>query len=739
MKYFFLVLLLNILNIPSWPQEIKGKVSEEVQGKKQALAGVNIFWSGTSVGTTSDVSGHFSIPVPVSGKTSLIVSFIGYQTDTIKAGEIGRNLDIILTPNLELSEITVLGKQKGTRMDKMNPIQTTVISSAGLQQAACCNLAESFETSASVEVNYSDALTGAKQIMMLGLAGIYSQLMTENIPNMRGLGSTFGLSYIPGTWMESIQVSKGTSSVINGFESITGQINTEFKKPNTGEKLFLNVYGNDETKIEVNMNSSIHLNDQWSTIILGHMENLNKRIDMNHDGFLDLPLNRQYNIMNKWLYKGKKGLETRFGFNIIDDKRTAGEVNYSRENTNPADSIYGISMDTRRYEVYMKNGYIFQNRPATSIGLISSYTNHRQRSMFGYTGYSGTQNSLYTNLIFQSYIGNTFHSYSTGLSFVADDYREILGDSLFSRLEKIPGVFFQYTYQPGDRLTLMGGIRADYHNRYGFFYTPRIHIRFKPTESITVRASAGKGYRSANIIAENSYLLASSKKIKVLEKPGQEKAWNYGLNVLKSVPIADREMTLSVEYYRTDFQNQVVVDMEQDPSSIYIYNLDGKSYSNAWQFDLMYELLPGMDLTMGYRITDVKTTYHNQLMEKPLVNRYKGLVNASYTTPMHKWQFDFTWQINGPGRLTSVASNPLQYQREERFPSYHILNTQITKRFRYWDVYLGAENLTDFRQHRPVLAYEEPFSPYFDASMVWGPITGRMIYLGLRLKINRYE
>ena len=736
MKNICILFILLILPYTSQAQDITGRVYEAgPDGKKVPLSGVNVYWAGTTIGSTTDIRGLFSIQRLADNHT-LIFSYIGYANDTVEVLSPGIPVDVVLSGAVELSDITIHGKRKGSHYDKMNPIVTSIISEAGLQQAACCNLSESFETSASVDVNYSDALTGARQIMMLGLAGIYSQLMTENIPALRGLGSTFGLGYIPGTWMQSIQVSKGTSSVVNGYESITGQINTEFKKPENSEKLFFNVYGNNEMKLDMNVNTSVHINDRWSTAILGHVENLGNRMDMNRDGFMDLPLVRQYNVMNRWKYQGVKGFESRFGFSVIDEKRTAGQLAFDRGMQTDPGNIYGIALDTRRYNLWIKNGYLFPSRPNTSLGLINSFTFHDQQAAFGNTRYSGREYSFYTNYMFQSFIGNSFHSYTTGLSLNADTYRESLNDSAFHRTEVVPGVFYQYTYQPGDNFTLMGGIRADYHNLYGLFFTPRVHVRVNPFPLLTLRGSAGKGYRTANIIAENSYLLASSRNIRVLEDPEQERAWNYGLNLQKTFRLREKDLLVSAEYYRTDFLNQMVVDMEQDASTIMIYTLEGKSYSNAWQFDMSYELLSRWHLNLGYRITDVKTTYDGRLLEKPLVNRYKFLLNSSYSTRLNKWQFDITWQVNGPGRLTSTDSYPPQYRRDSRFPAYHIVHAQVTRRTRYVDIYLGGENLTNFRQENPVLAFDEPFSPYFDASMVWGPITGRMIYLGLRLHID---
>jgi outer membrane receptor for ferrienterochelin and colicin len=471
-------------------------------------------------------------------------------------------------------------------------------------------------------------------------------------------------------------------------------------------------------------------------MLLAHGETATIKSDANGDGFNDSPVMNQINFMNSWKYQGSKGFESRFGFKVINESRTGGQLTFNRNQEINTSNGYGITLDTRRYEGYLKMGYVFANRPGTSVGFINSAYHHDQGSVFGLNRYKGLHESYSSTLLFQSFIGNTFHGFTAGVSYLFDSYEESLNDSIFNRIEAVPGAFFQYTYQPGEKMTLMAGLRGDYHNLFSFMLTPRLHFRYNLTKGLTLRASIGKGYRTANVIAENSALLASSRSIRVIESPEQEIAWNYGLNLSHRIEINGREMLFSAEYYRTDFQNQVIVDLEHDISLIRIYNLDGKSYSNAYQFDFSYEPVRGLDLKLGYRITDVKTTIDDMLIEKPLVNRHKGLINTSYITRLKKWQFDLTLHINGMGRLASTSALPQEYQRNKTFPTYTILNGQLTKRFKYLDLYLGSENITNFKQEEPILASADPFGPYFDASMVWGPIRGRMFYMGIRIDIK---
>ncbi len=733
MKSIILVFLLfagTIIN----GQEISGIVFTLSEGNiQEPLPGVNLYWEGTQTGTVSDENGEFEL-IPADNGIYLIASFIGFKNDTIDvAGH--QFIEIELSTTWELDEVVVVGKQESSFISQINPLLVQNITNAELQKAACCNLSESFETNASVDVSYSDAVSGAKKIELLGLHGKYVQMMTENLPNLRGISTTYGLSYIPGSWMESIQISKGASSVVNGYESITGQINVEYKKPDNSDKLYLNLYSNHIGKLEGNIDASVKLNKKWSTMVFGHAENFQNKVDHNNDSFLDAPLIKQFNVFNRWKYRNKNHA-AQFGFQVIEEDRIGGQVDFSESNNLNVLDHYGINIKTNRYLVWGKTGYVIDRWEKTSIGFMNSYTFHDQSSLFGNNDYDGIEQTYYANLVLQSRLGDCRHNYSTGISFLFDDYKEQLNDSIFKRIESVPGLFFQYTYSNENNLTALVGLRADFHNLYGTFYTPRFHLKYNLTESTIVRTSAGKGYRTTNIIAENSYLLASSRQLIIGDKLKQEEAWNYGINFTQIVNIKARELNINVEFYRTDFINQVIIDREQDVSEIHIYNLDGQSFSNNYQVEVVYELIPRLDVIAAFRYSDVRMNINNQLEREPMVNRYKGLLNLSYKTNMDKWQFDFTLQMNGDARLPNTQANPVEYRRPENSPAYSIINAQITKYFKMWNVYFGVENLTGFTQDDPIIASEDPFGKYFDSSIVWGPIMGRKLYFGLKFKIN---
>jgi len=729
------ILLFSIPAIIYGQGKIEGKIYDSEDPDGAGLAGANIVWAGTTSGTSTNAAGVFAIK-RVKETDQLVVSFIGYRTDTltIKAGE-----DYIrhgLRQQNQLDEVIISEKSAGAHISRTDPILTVNITGAELCKAACCNLSESFVTNASVDVNYSDASTGAKQIQLLGLAGTYTQILTENIPSVYGLNTAYGLNYIPGPWMESIQISKGTSSVRNGYESMAGQINVEYKKPRTGEKFFANVFTSDAGRKELNMNSSVILSDRLSTMLSVHGELQNSSSDHNKDGFRDEPDIAQSNIFNRWDYMTGH-FTVRTGIKILNEERIGGQFSYQPGNRDTWTNGFGIRINTRRYEAFNKIGVVFGSEENMSVGLIQSFAYHDQGSFYGLKKYDGTQKAYMSNLLFQWIPAHSKHTIDAGFSYKYDLYDEQLDNILLGRKESVPGLFAQYTFTDSSKMTLITGIRADFHNLYGTLITPRIHLRFLVIPGLTLRASAGKGYRAGNILAENAFLLASSRSMIIAGDIDIEEAWNTGFSLTADVPLGSRVVKLSGEVYRTSFINQVITDLDADVNQVRFYNLDGRSFSNVAQIEASTRLFEGFDLLAAWRWNDVRMTIDGTLREKPLSGRNKGLITASWLTHLRKWQYDYTFQFNGPGRIPSTAANPEAYRQGDRFGSYVIMNAQITRNFKKWNIYLGSENLTGFRQHNPIIASEDPFGEYFDSSLIWGPVHGRKVYAGLRIFFNR--
>lgn len=747
MKKLLFIILLFIASF-SQAQTIKGRIVEQnVNGEEVGLPGASVFCKSTNIGTVTDIDGNFELDR--KGNEELTVSFVGYTSKTIKIPLSQSSIKIEMKSGQTLNEVEIVQRKRTTYVSTNKPILTQVVTGEELCKAACCNLGESFETNASVDVSFADAVTGAKQIQMLGLTGQYVQLMTENMANFRGIASKFGLSYVPGAWMDAISISKGAGSVISGYESIAGQISVDYKKPEKSEKLFVNGYVNEVGKMELNSNFSIKLNDNWSTMFLLHGSQLNNKIDENKDGFLDIPLSKQGNFINRWSFKNEN-INLQFGLKIIDENRLGGQKDFDKKQyTKEAKGAYGINIDTRRYEAFVKTGILMPKYENTSMAILINLTDHEQDSYYGIREYYGRQKSAYVNYIFQSIFGDNEHQkYSAGATYIYDNYDENLEGTPFNRDEKVIGGFFQYTGDFNEMWTLMAGIRYDYNSIYGGFITPRIHIKLNPDENTSIRTSFGIGYRSANVIAENNTYLGSGRKVIVngeafkaqsIDGLDMEKALNYGLNFHRTIEIYGRELSLSADYYRTDFKKQVIVDLDTNPHEINFYNLDGKSYSDSYQVEAKYQVIPRLETTIAYRYNKVRQSDKNgDLIEPALKSRYKGLLNLSYSTNMKIWQFDYTFQFNGDGRMPNDYNTSGDLVEVADFKPFTVMNAQITKYFRNWSIYIGAENIADFHQENPIIAAETPWdNTKFDTSKIWGPIHGRKFYFGFRFSIDR--
>ncbi|QOI98353.1 MAG: TonB-dependent receptor [Flammeovirgaceae bacterium] len=752
----FLITILLMACQYAYGQKLMGLVVEKnTQGADEPLAGASVFWLGTTIGTTTGANGIFMIE-RVGNHQKLVVSYVGFKSDTVDVTN-QTSVKIYLVSEQVLEEITVQGWRPASGLDQARNINTVIMSEKELFKAACCNLSESFETNPSVDVAFTDAITGTRQIQMLGLAGPNTLISIENMPGVRGLAASQGIQFIPGTWINSIQVTKGVGSVVNGYESIAGQINVELKKPEESEKFYLNGYVNQAARAELNLNYTVHTGPKWATTFLIHGSARPMEMDSNEDSFLDFPVGSQLNFINRWVYNNGKGLLGQIGIKLLGDNKLGGQTGFHPPHDKFTTNRYGFEINTKRYELWGKLGYQFPGKPYKSIGLQVSGTAHDHESYYGFTEHFANQNSFYANLIYQSIVSNTAHKFKAGLSFLYDDVEENLANPIvgvnydglpapgmaFKRAEIVPGAFAEYNYDNQNKFSLIAGVRVDQHNLFGTFFTPRLHIRYNLTDLTTLRASAGKGIRVANILAENTGIMVSSRQFVFTGlqsaygygfKP--DEAWNYGVNLSQDFTIDYRSGSLTVDYFFTDFQNQVVLDYDFSARQARFFGLTGRSFSHSMQVQVDYELIRRFDLRLAYRWLDVQTDYTEARLARPLISKHRAFINLAYETKS-KWKFDYTVQWLGPQRIPDTSENPSEYQLSSYSTDYFLMNAQVTKDFNdRWSVYLGVENLNNFTLANPIVAADQPFSPYFDSSMVWGPIFGRMAYAGFRYRIK---
>lgn len=529
-----------------------------------------------------------------------------------------------------LDAAVFVSRQAGNYLSKGKEIRTEVISAAGLCKMACCNLAESFENSASVTVGYSDAVTGARQIRLLGLSGVYTQMLDETRPVMRGLSAPFGLSYVPGQWLESIQIAKGSSSVINGVECMTGQINMEHRKPTDEKPLFLNAAVMSDTKMDFNIASSLQMGYKWSTVILGHVSGNIASHDMNHDGFLDDPKMLQFNLSNRWLYQADNGVQVRFGVRALQDKRIGGQVLtdgngkkvlYDKDtfSMTPADKTdpWGSDILNRSINGYLKVGVPLNESNSQNIAFIADYSYQDMDSYFGATKYLAGQHSAFGNLLYQNEI-NESHKFTVGLNGTFDrydeDFRRIVAAAPeqakagFTNLANA-GLFGEYTFHAGDKFSAIAGLRGDWFVHDGFKVSPRVTLKYMPIDEIVIRANGGRGLRYSTPLVDNIGVFSTGKEFTGdYDRHILEDAWTFGGNITYYMPFGASSNTyLSFDYFRTQFAQQMVVDYERDPAKIDFYALDGKrSFTDNFQLDFSVDPVERFNITATFRYTNAK-------------------------------------------------------------------------------------------------------------------------------------
>ncbi|AUC16108.1 TonB-dependent receptor [Tenacibaculum sp. SZ-18] len=747
MKFKFIFCALFLVGAQLIAQEtLKGMIMDRTNPKDNlGVFGANVYWLNTTIGTTTNEKGWFEIPYKKEYK-KLVISFVGYKTDTIDVYNL-KPIYHFLTEENTLDEIAINTKKQATSRSFLQTQNVFTVNSEELLKAACCNLAESFETNPSIDVNFSDALTGTRQIQMLGLNSPYLLIAQENIPMVRGASQVYGLTFTPGTWVESIQIGKGAGSVVNGYESISGQINAELVKPLTDKKFFVNGYGNLNGRLELNTHYNQKISDKWYTGLYVHGDLRSQKFDSNGDNFLDAPLAEQINVMNRWQYvNNQTGWVSFLNFRFLDDRKQTGELEFNPDVNIGSNTIWGSEIKTQRIDFSGKLGYVFPELPFQSMGLQLAYSNHDQESYFGLRDYNIKHESIYANYIFNSIIGDTRNKFKTGISFTYDDYQELVESTNFSRDENSVGVFFEYGYDNSDNFSLTAGLRLDHHNLIGTFLTPRLHLRYVPWEKGVFRTSFGRGVRSANIFAENQQLFASSRQINILNNGGNiyglnpEKAWNYGVSFLQGFRLFERKGDITFDFYQTNFENQVVVDWE-NPQQISFYNLDGSSVANSFQVETNYSPFDNFNVRTAYKFFDVSTDYNSGNLTKPIQPQHRFFMNASYETNKNEngglWKFDSTYNFIGEQRLPNTSTNPVTLQLPEYSNGYNLLNAQITKVFSdKFEVYIGGENITNVKQDNPILGSDDPFGANFDSTIVYAPIFGSAYYAGFRFKID---
>ena len=741
-------LLLLTVCLPLAGQQVEGTVFANGPERQEKLPGANVWWQGTTTGGTTDPSGRFSIDPPAEWPAVLITQYVGHRSDTLHLVEAPVSaLKIILERSVELGTVEIVERRATTQLDSRSILAQESIGARELKRAACCDLSESFETNATVDVNYSDAVSGTKTIRMLGLDGRYAQISVENIPFIRGLSTTSGLTLIPGTWIQDINLSKGIGTAVNGPNAMTGQIDLCLLNPLAEPPLFVNLYGNSQGRMEANVHAAQPTGRHSANLLLVHGNFFDVEMDQNNDGFMDMPLTQRINVMDRWMYQGERR-SGQVTLRYANDQRQGGQsamhgavpLGEEHEGHRPL-GLYDIDIKNELVDLIAKHGIIFENDPTKSIGILFSARRHDVSSTYGIRDYQGLQQSAYANVVYQQLLGKGTDQLKAGLSFQYDDYTELLMDTIgrtmdLGRVERMPGAFAEYTLMRKD-VTLVAGLRADANDRFGNVLSPRVHAKFDLGPLTTARLSAGYGFRTANPVVENAAILASSRRVLFEGELGMERSWNFGASFLHKFKWLDRKWAFGFDAYRSQFTDQVIADLDRSPQQIAVYMLDGASYANSLLTDVQVDLSRTWMLKVSHRYYDVRSTYSGRLLERPMTPTHRGLVDLAYADRKERWRFDISLNIFGEGRIPGTQRNPEDLRMPERSPAYATLHAQVTHMMGAWEFYLGGENLTSTLQQDQIIAADDPFGPYFDASLIWGPTNRAMAYAGLRFTLAK--
>ena len=722
---------------------LQGQILYNENNKDIPLEGATVKWLNTNKGTISSEDGKFKLESAL-GEDFIEISFLGFETDTVYIKN-KKNITHFLKISQEntLDEVIISKRKRSAQRTYLMPQNIVKISEDELLKAACCNLSESFETNPAVDVNHSDAFTGTKQIKMLGLKSPYILITEENIPMVRGASQTYGLTFIPGTWIESIQITKGMGSVINGYESIVGQINAELKKPLNDIPLFVNSYYGQDGRFEINTHLNSKVSEKVQTTIFAHHNRRDNINDKNGDGFLDKPLQNQINFLNKWQYTNPtKGLVSFLNFKYLNDEKTLGSILFS-QNPKYGSSNWGGEILTERFDSSFKLGYVNPNIPYQSIGFQLSYSSHDQDSYYGARIYDINQKSIFSNIIYNTIITNSRNKIKLGLNYSHDNYDEILSQKSYSdiiqRKDNSTGVFFEYSYDNFTNLNLVAGLRYDRHNNMGSFFTPRLHFRYSIAPRFSLKGSFGTGRRISNVLTENLQVFVTNRVIQnknltdLLYGLKPEKATNYGVSIDKGFNFAGGQGNFIIDYYKTDFKNKIIVDFE-NPREVSFYNSENnQSKSSSFQAELIFSK-NRWNFTAAYKNYDIKLMYKEGLKEKPI--QPKEIIFLNFGTESKKvgekyWKYDFTFNLLGKQRLMKNVRDKSEY-----VDPHFSINSQLTRIFsQKFEVYIGGENLNNYKQDNPIIFASDPFNKDFDGSIVHGPIFGSSIYMGFRFKI----
>ncbi len=737
MKYYLLsVVLFTAIHLNA--QTINGSVTN-IFG--EALEGATIYWVKAELGTSTAPDGSYVIDRSTVEQDSLIFSYVGFKDEKIYPGTLD-HWEIQLLEDNNLAQIDITAKKQATSYVD-GPYKVEGIGVREIERAACCSLAGCFSTNASVQSVTTNIVADTKELQILGLSGVYNQVLVDGVPLIQGMSLPLGSGSYPGTQLDQIFVSKGAGSVLQGPQGISGQINIITKKADDNPRLFLNAFANSFGESQYNANIIIK-KPRWNHLLSIHNTQPAGIRDINDDGFRDIPANERFSILNKFSFNQNQDakFKSEISFRYWTEKRTGGHIDFD-PNQAFSGTNYGQIINVDHIDATVKMNYSLGDNSAITLTQSGFY--QEQDNIYGLRSYEGTQLNLNTNLFADYFFGENDHNLKVGISNIHNDIDQLLTTKIpgeafdlldhYDHFDNIYGAFAETIWNQ-DIFTIILGLRTDHFGEFGWKTSPRMLIRAEVNESTDIRFSIGKGYRKAYPLAERGQLLSNNRRLIIDPQLAPEEAINIGVNAVYKHTFSFANMTLAADAYHTLFQNQIFPNYERSATKIYLYNFYGNSVSNSFQIENKWEFNNNIDFKWAYNYLDVYLIQAQEKIDLPFTTNHKWLANASWSTDRDDWQIDLTYSYTGSKILPSMSDFPEELQRDSHAPSFNILNTQLTKRWENIEVYGGAENIFNFFQEDPIVSANDPFGTYFDTSFTWGPTKGREFYLGLRYSME---
>lgn len=745
---FFLFSFLQVLAAQN-TYSISGKVTNE----NLPLPYANIILDSTTKGAVTDENGKFIITNVSQGTYNIAVSFTGFTTQKKRIAI--SNSDVVINFELNqsdaLDKVIVTGTLKAvSRLE--SPVPVEVYSPTFLKKNPTPNIFEALQNVNGVRPQLNCNVCNTGDIHINGLEGPYTLVMIDGMPIVSGLSTVYGLSGIPNSLIEQVEIVKGPASSLYGSEAVGGLINIITKLPENAPRFFADgfVTGWGEANLDVGFKSKV---GEKNTVLFGaNYYNYSNPIDNNNDNFTDVTLQDRISIFQKWNFERANNRKFSLAGRYFYEDRWGGEMQWN-PSYRGGDEVYGESIYTSRFELLGN----YQLPIKEKVNFQFSYSDHDQNSVYGNTAYLAQQRIGFGQFIWDKKVSK--HDLLIGTALRYNYYNDNTTATVNVDEVTIPSLFIQDEINFTKKQSVLLGMRYDYDSRHGNIFTPRIAYRFKPTEDDIIRLNAGTGFRVVNLFTEDHAALTGSREVVIEEALKPEESYNINLNYLKKLYLNNGMMfTFDTSVWYTYFTNAILPDYDTNPNQIIYDNLDGHSTSKGISFNADAVFGSGIKASLGATYQDVSQTENGTTTRQILTERFTGVWSFSYKHYPTNLTLDYTGNIYGPMRLPLLGElDP----RQEYSPTWSIQNIQLTyDGFDNFEIYGGVKNLLNWTPNKGnpfiIARADDPFdenvqfdndgnvvptanNPYaltFDPSYVYGPNQGIRVFVGLRYKLN---